>query len=148
MTSSLTVQIQWGQEAPYTCTYVYLFHTLHRSHIFIYVTHTNTHPQPLTLSSADKPLSVSFKELHGNWPVTLYMLRVRLKQRTPSLKKHNSKTMTWWCIQASFRVNCLISIAFTLCGQDYCALLNAPLTEYSEHSLIWKMEKKPTSIVL
>lgn len=35
---------------------------------------------PLTFSSADTPLSVSFKELHGNWPVTLYMLRVRLKQ--------------------------------------------------------------------
>lgn len=35
---------------------------------------------PLTLTSADMPLSVSFKELHGNWPVTLYMFRVRLKQ--------------------------------------------------------------------
>lgn len=37
---------------------------------------------PLTLSSADSPRSVSFKELHGNWPVTLYRLRVRLKERT------------------------------------------------------------------
>lgn len=47
------------------------------THIY---THTRTHI--LTLSSADMPLSVSFRELHGNCPVTLYMLRVRLKQKT------------------------------------------------------------------
>lgn len=43
---------------------------------------TNTWAQPLTLSSADSPRSVSFRELHGNWPVTLYRLRVRLEERT------------------------------------------------------------------
>lgn len=34
--------------------------------------------EPLTLYSADTPLSVSRRELHGNWPVTLYKFTEKL----------------------------------------------------------------------
>lgn len=66
-----------------------------------------------TLSSADIPLSVSFRELHGNWPVTLYMLRVRLKQKTHQVwKEHSSESASvvghffaqalfWYCVWIS-----------------------------------------------
>lgn len=42
--------------------------------------------QYLTLSSVETPLSVSFRELHGNWPVTLYRFSVKLhKAKKPKM---------------------------------------------------------------
>lgn len=89
--------------------------------------HTHTHTHPLTLTSADMPLSVSFKELHGNWPVTLYMLRVRLKQEEHT-KKHNSNPPPRWCIHTiqDSRASCVKYTAFILCIQDVGTFLNMP----------------------
>lgn len=41
--------------------------------------YANKYNQVFTLSSPEMPRSVSLRELHGNWPVTLYMLSAMLE---------------------------------------------------------------------
>lgn len=45
---------------------------------------------PLTLYSADRPLSVSRRELHGNCPVTLYKFTEKLGDNGTELSRRHS----------------------------------------------------------